>query len=47
VRGARADRADRRRVSYGSLLFRAALRAAVTAALAMARGEPVTGDVPS
>ncbi|WP_436762291.1 isocitrate lyase/PEP mutase family protein [Streptosporangium sp. V21-05] len=35
------------RLSYGSLLFRAALRAAVTTALAVAQGEPVTGDVPS
>ncbi|MFF5113576.1 isocitrate lyase/phosphoenolpyruvate mutase family protein [Streptosporangium sp. NPDC000509] len=35
------------RVSYGSLLFRAALRTAVTTALAVARGEPVTGEVPS
>ncbi|WP_440066915.1 isocitrate lyase/PEP mutase family protein [Streptosporangium sp. OZ121] len=35
------------RLSYGSLLFRAALRAAVTTALAVAQGEPLTGDVPS
>jgi len=35
------------RLSYGSLLFRAALGAAVTTALAVARGEPVIGEVPS
>ncbi|MET8386626.1 isocitrate lyase/phosphoenolpyruvate mutase family protein [Streptosporangium canum] len=35
------------RVSYGSLLFRAALRAAVTTALQVAGGDPVPGDLPS
>jgi 2-methylisocitrate lyase-like PEP mutase family enzyme len=36
-----------RRVSCGSLLFRIALQAAIAAAGAIARGEPVTGDAPS
>ncbi|MFF5212685.1 isocitrate lyase/phosphoenolpyruvate mutase family protein [Streptosporangium sp. NPDC000396] len=36
-----------RRISYGSLLFRAALRAAVTTALGVADGGPVAGDIPS
>ncbi|WP_326824225.1 isocitrate lyase/PEP mutase family protein [Streptosporangium sp. NBC_01756] len=36
-----------RRVSYGSLLFRAALGAAVDMALQVARGQAVSGDVPS
>ncbi|MEU0485463.1 isocitrate lyase/phosphoenolpyruvate mutase family protein, partial [Streptosporangium sp. NPDC006013] len=35
------------RISYGSLLFRAALHAAVTTALGVAGGEPVTAGVPS
>ncbi|WP_037934070.1 isocitrate lyase/PEP mutase family protein [Streptosporangium roseum] len=35
------------RISYGSLLFRAALRAAVTTALQVAGGAPVPGDLPS
>jgi len=35
-----------RRVSCGSLLFRAALHAAVQTALAVARDEPVAGDIP-
>ncbi|MER5325071.1 isocitrate lyase/PEP mutase family protein [Streptosporangium roseum] len=35
------------RISYGSLLFRAALRAAVTTALQVAAGAPVPGDLPS
>ncbi|MGV9771393.1 isocitrate lyase/PEP mutase family protein [Streptosporangium sp. NPDC003464] len=36
-----------RRISYGSLLFRTALRAAVTTALEVAAGGPVADDVPS
>jgi 2-methylisocitrate lyase-like PEP mutase family enzyme len=35
------------RISYGSLLFRAALHTTVTTALAVAKGEPVPGDIPS
>ncbi|WP_030911203.1 isocitrate lyase/PEP mutase family protein, partial [Streptosporangium amethystogenes] len=35
------------RISYGSLLFRAALHAAVTTALGVAAGEPLTVGVPS